>query len=217
MIALTLLVASALAACPTSQCGNITAPLCALRTNSTQLLISESGCASGFYCSMSSYISWGSGTASNFSCSAVSNLTGVVGIEWTYAPCVAWRPGQDWMAGGTQLLCTKDADCLKADGTYDAGACVCVPRLDTSGVCAPDPCNLALFTPYWETCNSSSTLYDQSEYQYWAFAFENWAYLQSDMPCVGTFWETGEYQRLLDAYNSAGIVSVAAGVTVLLL
>jgi hypothetical protein len=109
---------------------------------------------------------------------------------------VQWREAQDWQAGGTLLLCSANADCVKKDKSL--ATCTCTARSDSSGVCFPDPSNLALFSPYWEAC-ASGPLADQSFYLYWAFSIEYWAYLQSDLSCIGLFAEAQTYQRLQES------------------
>lgn len=182
-------------ACPPYTCTSLPSPLCASRPNSTQLAVSPSNCQGSQSCSLLSTLSWAAGKTANWTCEASAPASGELGIPWTYAPCVAWREAQDWQVGGTVLLCGSSADCVKKDNTL--AVCTCTVRSDTKGVCFPDPGNLALFSPYWEAC-ASGPLTDEAFYLYWAFAFDYWAYLQSDLSCIGQFSEAQTYQRLLE-------------------
>ena len=197
-------------ACPQASCGPLPPPLCGSRYNSTVVVIADSGCQTGETCSVAGLVAWAGGTTTNVSCVGNMGQGQEVGIEWSYAPCVAKRDNQGWKNGGSVVMCRKDGDCLKEDGTYDTGACVCVPRSDSSGTCSPDPNNLSIFSPYWASCDAGGgQLTDQNEYLFWAFSIENWVYLQSDLQCVRKLLEFGEYNRLLGLYSSAGALSMS--------
>lgn len=182
--------------CPTYSCASLPSDICANRTNPTILEVSPSNCQGTKTCSLLSVLAWTGGKTANLTCESTVADSGEVGIPWTYAPCVQWREAQDWQAGGTLLLCSASADCMKKDNSLSP--CICTARSDSKGICFPDPSNLALFSPYWEAC-ASGPLQDQAFYLYWAFSFDYWAYLQSDLSCIGLFAEAKTYQRLLES------------------
>lgn len=201
-----LLQLSAFSACPTFTCASLPSSLCASRLSSSEFSVSPSNCQGSQSCSLVSTLAWATGAKTgNWTCEATGADSGEIGIPWTYAPCVAWKEAQDWQAGGTVLLCGSSADCVKKDNTQ--AVCTCTARSDSSGVCSPDPSNLALFSPYWEAC-ASGPLTDEAFYLYWAFAFDYWVYLQSDLSCIGQFAEAQTYQRLQE--------SAAAGLELLI-
>lgn len=203
-------------ACVPYECSDFSDDLCANWIDSgTKIQVSPTKCTdTGKVCSLLGVLQWASGgvKTGNYSCSAAVEDSGEVGIEWTYAPCVTWTEQQEWRDGSTVLLCGSNQDCVKKDNSL--GTCICTARSDSQGVCFPDPSNLALTAPYWEACAKGSLL-DQNFYLYWAFIFENWAYLQSDLSCIGLFSEGEMYRYLTEKYSSAVVLAVLGSVLTL--
>lgn len=213
LLAVPLLLQSAVHACPLFSCVEMPKNQCGNRLSNNEIQIAARECEDGYHCSVFDFQAWILSSDQEFLCAQNVETSGA-SKEWTYQPCGTKQTQKDWKVGGTQLLCTQDSDCLKADDTFETGACTCVPRSDGKGVCKPDPSNIAVFGAYWKECeDEENRLTDEENYNYWAFTLQNWAYTQSDLACISTFLELQTYDELLDDYDHSALLAVAAVLT----
>lgn len=194
------------AACPLYSCVSMPDNQCGNRLSSSQIQITDTGCASGQECTLSGLLTWVDGTSQSYLCTTTRSSSSVE-AEWTYAPCLAYRDLQSWKSGGTVLMCSQDSDCLKADSSYALGSCLCVPRSDGRGICSPDSSNKEVFGDYWNLCEAENgRLEDLDEYNYWSYAFTYWAYMQTDLNCTQSLTEVQTYMSLQEEYSGAGVL-----------
>lgn len=208
----------AAARCPTVTCDSLSSNVCVQQTGAYAYSVNEDGCDSDYSCEMSAYIALlgtaelTSGSLNTLSCHTTSSSSN--DVDWKPVNCEAKQSAKVWSNGGTLLFCQDDSDCLMQDGTWST--CACVPRKDKNGVCVPHSSNTDVFAGYWKNCGLNNVMAEEMAYRYWSFALSNWVYTQSDLSCSDIFSEVDEYASLLDDYESAKGMALAAAMLLFL-
>ena len=188
--------------CLTASCSLLSDGLCGVQFDDTHFSLNEQGCPRGMICNVGSLLDamtrGNNAVLEEFYCAIEISLKD--STPWVPVPCMAKRPNKGWKAGGSVLLCDQDSDCLKEDGTFDTGACVCVPRSDAKGVCKPDPSNDQVFGEYWTMCAANPMISNRDVYNYWNTAFSLQVYNFTNLPCFRITSELQQLENLRSAY-----------------
>lgn len=201
--------------CPTFSCDTGLADnVCATYVSSSAFKLNANGCKSGSYCSALDVASWaaqlnliGSTTSASSPCVAESSST-TTGGNWTPVSCGVKLPNKKFKSGQSVIACTADTDCILTDGTNTK--CMCIFKVDGSGICDVHNSNDQVFGDYWNDCGSSSIIEDEDTYAYWEFYRMYWEYTQSTVVCMNIFVETAMLEDLFDAYDGASTLLVGA-------
>ena len=211
------------ARCPTVTCETLSENMCAQQTGPNAYSVNSDGCNSDSTCSMTAYLAvlaitatstGGTTTYNSLSCqTSPSDSTST--LECKPVMCETKFEAKNWSNGGTLLLCQTDSDCLMQDGTWST--CVCVPREDKNGVCAPHHSNIDVFAGYWTNCGLNNVMAEEVSYNFWSYALNFWTYMQSDVSCNDIFYELAQYDSLYSDYEAAEVVGISAVVGLLFL
>ena len=200
--------------CPTFACDSgLGDTICASYVSSSSFKLNSNGCKSGYQCSALTVANWaaqvnviGSTISTSSPCLAESTTTTTTSGTWTSVSCGIKLPNKKFKNGQTVVACTADTDCMLTDDTYTK--CMCVFKVDGSGICEAHNSNDQVFGGYWNDCGSSSIIDNEDTYAYWEFYRMYWEYTQSTVVCMNIFIETTQLADLLDAYNGASTLLV---------
>lgn len=202
------------ATCPTVTCASLMPNMCAQQLSASALQLNADGCWDDYECYIGDYVNWVALTElTTVTLSCVPETpTPEPSMDVYNWPCLEREYNKEFASGEARVLCMQDSDCVTTDGSYESGACVCVPRSDAMGVCRPSPSNQDIFAEYWADCAryGTNSITDSAAYSYWAYALQNWVYAQSDLFCMGVFSELEIMEDLREEYQAAALLAATA-------
>ena len=198
--------------CPLYSCSSeLPEDICGTRLDYQTFLLNSNGCSSSD-CSVFTLSAWTWNSESITQACAPVHDPFQPALNWTSQRCPSMQENKGFKNYAQNLTCYSEEDCELQDGSYTE--CVCVYRSDGMGVCRADPSDPVTFAGYWEECNANyGYIKDQKAYMYWTWYRENWVWTQSNVDCVGMFWELDKLQYLQGEYESA--VTAVLGVLLL--